>query len=161
MSYLKQGLLNTQYNRGNFRNMHIVRPLQLADCSSVSELLAEVLSEACFEDTMKVFARQLSWDSELILVAESQGDIVGVIIGTIDGDQGYYYRIAVKRRDQRKGIGKSLIQHLKQRFTQRKVKRIVVSADVHNEPVLPLYEALGYSRRDFVADAAKLKIVNG
>jgi ribosomal protein S18 acetylase RimI-like enzyme len=73
-----------------------IRSFQLSDYRFVAELLQEVLSEECCEETMVAFARQLSWDSELVLVAESAGRIVGVLIGTIDGQKGYVYRIAVQ-----------------------------------------------------------------
>lgn len=136
----------------------IVRSFRLSDYSEVSQLLGEVLSEQCYEDTMDAFAKQLSWDSELIMVAEKQGKVVGIIIGTIDGHNGYYYRIAVARHHQRQGIGKALIQALRKRFMIRKVRKIMVSVDEHNEPILPLYESLGYTPNDFLHDK-KLKIV--
>ena len=46
-----------------------IRSFQLSDYRQVAELLEEVLSEECCEETMGAFARQLSWDSELVLVA--------------------------------------------------------------------------------------------
>lgn len=133
----------------------IVRSFRLSDYSEVTELLAEVLSEECYRETVEAFANQLSWDSELVMVAERQSKVVGVIIGTIDVDNnGYYYRIAVARNHQRKGIGKAMIQALKKRFKQRKVMKIMVSLDHHNEPIVPLYESLGYP-----ASHNKLRIV--
>ena len=74
--------------------MH-VRSFQLSDASQMTELLQVALSEECYENTMGPFARQLSWDSDLIMVAEEEGDLVGALIGTIDHNQGCIYRIAV------------------------------------------------------------------
>ena len=54
----------------------------LSDYSEVTGLLAEVFSEECYRDTMEAFANQLSWDSELVMVAERNNKVVGVIIGT-------------------------------------------------------------------------------
>lgn len=135
----------------------IVRSFRLSDYSEVTGLLAEVFSEECYRDTMEAFANQLSWDSELVMVAERNNKVVGVIIGTIDVDNnGYYYRIAVARDHQRKGIGKAMIQALKKRFQQRKVRKIMVSLDPYNEPIVPLYESLGYP-----VSKTKLRIVSG
>lgn len=120
-----------------------------------------VLSEACYEETREAFARQLGWDSDLILVAEKDGDIAGVIIGTIDRDRGYYYRIAVHPDHQRRGYGKALINALKGRFEQRKVTQIMVAADEHNEKILSLYESMGYAAKDFMHSLKKLAIVAG
>lgn len=138
-----------------------VRSFQLSDCSTVTKLLGEVLSETCYSDTMDAFANQLSLDSELVLIAEENNQIVGVIIGTIDNNEGYYYRIAVDRNNQRRGIGKKMIQSMKKRFEQRKVKKIMVTVDMHNEPILSFYESMGYRAKDFAHSIQKLRIVNG
>jgi ribosomal protein S18 acetylase RimI-like enzyme len=139
-----------------------VRSFKLSDYVAITQLFREVLSEACCEETLEAFARQLSWDSELVLVAlNAEERIVGVIIGTIDNNKGYYYRIAVATDHQRKGIGKTLIQALKKRFVQRKVSKIAINVDLHNEVVLPVYESLGYRPNDFEHAAHRLKIVNG
>jgi ribosomal protein S18 acetylase RimI-like enzyme len=138
--------------------MH-VRSFQLADSHSIPHLLQDVLSETCYEETMEAFARQLSWDSELVLVAEKDEKLVGIIIGTIDNNNGYYYRIAVAQQHQRQGIGKAMIEAMKQRFVQRKVNKIMVTVDTHNEVVLPVYESAGYRAGDFSRAAHRLSIV--
>ncbi|WP_248929741.1 GNAT family N-acetyltransferase [Paenibacillus hamazuiensis] len=139
----------------------LVRSFQLSDYISITQLLKDVLSEACYEETMGAFARQLSWDSELVLVAVIQGEIAGVIIGTIDNNNGYYYRIAVAPEHQRRGIGKAMIEALRQRFNQRKVRKILVTVDTHNEVVLPVYESAGYKAEHFSRTTHRLSIVNG
>jgi ribosomal protein S18 acetylase RimI-like enzyme len=153
------------YAAGRVQHMLVssyqVRSFQLSDYVSVTQLLSSVLTEECFEETLGAFARQLSWDSELVMVAEEDGRITGVIVGTIDNQNGYYYRIAVDAEYQRRGIGKSLIEGLRQRFQQRKVKRIMVTVDVHNEMVLPVYEKVGYQATDFSRAPHRLSIVNG
>ncbi|MDF2815467.1 MAG: GCN5-related N-acetyltransferase [Paenibacillus sp.] len=139
-----------------------VRPFQLSDYAMITSLMEEVLSVACAEETMEAFAKQLSLDSDLILVAVLNEEVAGVIIGTIDQkNQGYYYRIAVSSQYQRRGIGKTLIQTMKQRFLQRKVSKILITVDPHNEPILPLYEAVGYADTDFSRSYRHLRIVSG
>lgn len=138
-----------------------VRTFQLSDYRPVTQLLETVLSEECYELTMEAFARQLSWDSELVLVASIESEIVGMIIGTIDNNKGYYYRIAVLPEYQRQGIGKLLIRSLRQRFEQRNVQKIMITADEHNEPILKMYESLGYATTDFFRSFQKLSIIAG
>ncbi|SFM03558.1 Ribosomal protein S18 acetylase RimI [Paenibacillus sp. 1_12] len=139
----------------------LVRSFQLSDYVSVTELFKHVLSEACYEETMEAFARQLSWDSELVLVATQNEQIVGVIVGTIDNHNGYFYRIAVSTEYQRRGFGKALIESMRQRFVQRKVRKIMITVDVHNEMVIPVYESAGYQAADFSRSSHRLSIVNG
>lgn len=55
----------------------LIRSFQLSDVNQVMDLLQVSLSEACYEDTKQAFARQLAWDSELILVAEAEEEIQG------------------------------------------------------------------------------------
>lgn len=139
-----------------------VRPFYLSDYASITSLFGEVLSEACYEETMEAFAKQLSLDPDLVLVSIVGDEIAGIIIGTIDQrNQGYYYRIAVATAYQRRGIGKALINGLKQKFIQRKVSKILVTVDVHNEPILPVYEAVGYTDNNFSRSFRHLRIVSG
>lgn len=138
-----------------------IRPFRLSDCTAVTQLLDDVLSETCYTVTMDAFANQLSLDSDLVLVAEEKEDIIGVIIGTIDNNNGYYYRVAVDRNHRRKGVGKRLVQSMRRLFEQRKVKNILVTVDEHTEPILFLYESLGYSSEDFTHSTHKLKIIAG
>ncbi|MNH95306.1 Acetyltransferase YpeA [compost metagenome] len=124
-----------------------VRSFQLSDASQVMELLQVALSEECYEDTKRAFARQLSWDSELIVVTEVDGEIVGALIGTIDQNLGCIYRVAVHPEYRRQGVGKNLVSAMEQRFQQRNVSRIMVAGDEHNLAAMPLYEAMGYAGR--------------
>ncbi|RXZ81274.1 GNAT family N-acetyltransferase [Paenibacillaceae bacterium] len=138
-----------------------VRSFQLSDYKSVTKLLETVLSAECYELTMEAFARQLSWDSEMVIVASVNNEIAGVIIGTIDKNNGYYYRIAVHKDHRHQGIGKALINGMRQRFENRNVKKIMIAADEHNEPVLSLYESVGFAASDFFRSFQKLSIVAG
>ena len=137
-----------------------IRSFRLGDYADVTRLLREVLSVECNKDTIEACAKQLSLDSELVLVGEKNQQIVGVIIGTIDNDEGYYYRIAVDTPYQRKGYGKILAQSLKQMFMQRNVISIKITADSYHEPAFPLYESLGFGKQDFCNTYQKLRIVN-
>ena len=141
--------------------MTLVRSFQLSDYAEVRELLQDVLSDECYEETIEAFGKQLSWDCDLVLVAIASQQVVGVIIGTIDNNNGYYYRIAVSENYQRKGIGKQLTQVLKKRFEQRKVSKVLVTLDSHNELVRPFYESLGYEQHDFHRSFRQLSIVSG
>lgn len=138
----------------------ITRSFRLSDHVSVNRLLEDVLSESCYEETKTALARQLSWDSELVLVAEEDGEIVGVIIGTIDNDRGYCYRLAVATSNQGRGIGMTLAKSLEYRFRQRNVNRILVPLDEHNERLQPFFDALGWVGRLFAAGTRGLQIVN-
>lgn len=135
-----------------------IRSFQLSDANQVMELLQVALSEQCYEDTKRAFARQLSWDSELIMIAEADEEVVGVLIGTIDQNLGCIYRTAVHPEYRRQGYGKNLVNAMEQRFQQRNVRRIVVAGDEHNKAHMPLYEAMGYGASKFLEAVQSLGI---
>lgn len=136
-----------------------IRSFQLSDANRVTELLQVALSEDCYENTMGPFARQLSWDSDLIMVAEEDGELVGALIGTIDQNQGYIYRIAIHPDARRRGVGKALVKAVEKRFQQRKVTRVWVAGDEHNKAAMPLYEAMGYGANQIMKAFQNLSIL--
>ncbi|NWL89674.1 MULTISPECIES: GNAT family N-acetyltransferase [unclassified Paenibacillus] len=135
-----------------------IRSFQLSDANQVMELLQVALSEDCCEDTKRAFARQLSWDSDLIVIAEVDEEIVGVLIGTIDNNVGCIYRTVVHPDYRRQGIATGLVSGMEQRFKQRKVCKIVIAGDEHNKAIAPLYETLGYGASKFLEAFQKLSI---
>ena len=139
----------------------IIRSFRLSDYLVVNRLLAEALTEACYEETNHALARQLSYDSELVLVAEEGEDLLGVIIGTIDNNQGYYYRLAVDPLHRRKGIGKELIRMLEKRFLTRNVSDILIALDEHGEDqeMLSVFDAVRYFNRFLPKGRKALSIV--
>lgn len=139
----------------------LVRSFQLSDYSLVTQLLAQTLGEACLDETMKAFGRQLAWDSDLILIAEWEGALQGVIVGTIEKGNGYFYRLAVNASCPHPGIGPSLIEALRNRFDQRKVNRVMISMDDFNAPIIHLFEKAGYVGEQFTTAISRLSIVAG
>jgi len=136
-----------------------VRSFQLSDYSPVSALLEDVLCVECYDETLEALGRQLSWDGQMILVAEEEEEVVGVAIGTIDNGQGVLYRMVVSDKHRGKGIGQQLIDGLKQRFETRRVKKMVVNIDAHDDRLATYYESIGYQETDFMRSASKLSIV--
>jgi ribosomal protein S18 acetylase RimI-like enzyme len=139
----------------------VIRSFCLSDYVSVSALFERALSEDCYSETKVAFARQLYWDSELVMVAEQDGAVVGSIIGTIHNNEGFFYRVAVDEEFRHRGIGKSLIQALQNRFSQRNIEKVSVPMDRHNEQVKGLYAALGLEQSLNPRKTDYLKIVSG
>lgn len=139
----------------------VIRSFQLSDYVQVTQLFQEALTEDCYEQTMEAFARQLSWDSELVLVQYADGEIQGAIIGTIDNNKGCYYRLAVHPDALYKGVGKALTTALQQRFESRKVKGICIAGDEHNQALLPFFAKMGFDASNVLKHFQKLRIVAG
>ena len=120
-----------------------IRSFQLSDSFRINDLLRSVLSEECCKETMTALTDQLSWESDLVLVAIEDDMPVGVIIGTVKDGAGYIQRVVVHQDYQRMGCGRALIEALQERFARRRVTIMKAMADEHNAPAFPLYEATG------------------
>lgn len=136
-----------------------IRAFQLSDYRSVAELLHVSLSEECCEETMAALAKQLSWDSELVLVAVREDRVVGAMIGTIDQNKGYVYRIAVHPEHRGNGVARTLLGGMNQRFRQRNVFKVLIAGDKHNEILRPFYQSLGDQPIDYVTLSRPLAIM--
>lgn len=136
-----------------------IRTFQLSDYRSVAELLQVSLSEDCCEETMAALAKQLSWDSELVLIAEREDSVIGAMIGTIDRNQGYIYRIAVHPDHRGEGVARTLLSAMDQRFRQRNVFKIQIAGDKHNEKLRPFYQSLSDLTIGFVTLSKPLAIM--
>ena len=60
-------------------------------------------------DTRAEIAKKLQHDSDLFLVAENGGEIVGTVIGGYDGRRGLIYHLAVEHAHRGHGIAKLLM----------------------------------------------------
>lgn len=90
-------------------------------------------------------------DSELCLVAELAGEIVGFALGTTVEKQhsawkyGYLVWIGVRPHLQQGGTGKKLFKELKLRMVEQGVRMIVIDTDADNEAGVRFFKKLGFN----------------
>jgi predicted N-acetyltransferase YhbS len=60
------------------------------------------------------------------LVAEQEGQVIGLIRGTFDGSRAVIYLASVHPAHQRRGVGSTLVHHIAQRFKERNAGSIAV-----------------------------------
>lgn len=127
-----------------------IRSFRLGDYAAITLIWRETGLEKKETESMDDLAKQLAWDSELVLVAEIEGKVVGVIVGTLDGTRGYFYRLAVDPNYQGHGVGKALVQALEKRFRQRGATRVIIMVNQDNKKVIPFYNSLGYQVQEYI-----------
>lgn len=88
--------------------------------------------------------RKLERDPRLFLVAEDEGQIVGVVMGAYDGRRGWIYRLAVSPDRRRTGIGRALVAALEDRFEAMGVAHIRLLAYGSNHAGRAFWKRLGY-----------------
>jgi ribosomal protein S18 acetylase RimI-like enzyme len=134
----------------------LIRPFRLGDYSAITRIWQETGLDHSETESLNDLAKQLAWDSDLVMVAEQDGEVVGVVVGTIDGTRAYFHRLAVLPRKQGKGIGRKLVEAIEKRFKQRGVNRVLIMVNQDNPEVLPFYHSLGYEEQKYVTLSKKL-----
>ncbi|MGI6128137.1 MAG: GNAT family N-acetyltransferase [Planifilum sp.] len=123
----------------------LLRSFQLSDVHDVSRIWQLTASRETERATLQELSKQLARDRDLVPVAEVDGRVVGAIVGTMDRSTGFFYCLAVHPDYQGRGIGRSLVASLEERFRQKGVKRIWITIDEGTKKLLPFYLHLGYS----------------
>ncbi len=134
----------------------LIRPFRLGDYSAITRIWQETGLDHTETESLNDLAKQLAWDSDLVMVAENDGEVVGVVVGTIDGTRAYFYRLAVLPHLQGSGIGRMLVEAIENRFRQRGVNRVLIMVNQENPEVLPFYHSLGYEVQKYVTLSKKL-----
>ncbi|BAU29660.1 putative N-acetyltransferase YhbS [Aneurinibacillus soli] len=134
----------------------LIRSFRLGDYAFITRIWEETGLEQTETETLDALARQLAWDSDLVMIAEYEGQVAGVIVGTIDGTRGYFYRLAVDPKLQGHGLGRKLVEALEKRFRQRGVTRVFIMVNQDNKKVLPFYSSLGYDIKEYITLSKKI-----
>ncbi len=83
----------------------------------------------------------------LMLIAELDSEVVGVILGTFDGRRGWLHRLAVRPDARRAGVATALVAEIEQRLTRRGASRINLLVMPDNVAGLAFWEHLEYLPR--------------
>jgi ribosomal protein S18 acetylase RimI-like enzyme len=110
--------------------------LRLATPDDVGRVLAFWLqaAEPTSTDSAEALADLLRRDPGALIVAETDGRIVGSVIAAWDGWRGAIYRLAVGSEHRRRGLGQLLLRAAEERLTglgARRVHAIVVEANAN------------------------------
>ena len=95
-------------------------------------------------DGRAAFEHQLKQFPGLYLVAEDQGRIVGVIIGTHDHRKGWINRLAVLPQYRRRGIGRTLAQACDDAIRAAGIEIVAALVEDGNDASMSLFRDLGY-----------------
>jgi ribosomal protein S18 acetylase RimI-like enzyme len=79
-----------------------------------------------------------------LLVAESDGRIVGALVAVWDGWRGNMYRLAVLPSYRRRGIARRLVEEGHSRLRAKGARRVTALVASDEEEAKSLWRALGY-----------------
>lgn len=103
-------------------------------------------------DTAEEIKRKIERDPDLFLLAETDGAVVGTIVGGFDGRRGMIYHLAVRKDLRRLGIGAALLAEVEKRLQTKGCLKIYLLVLEDNHSAIRFYEECGwkYQKHDFV-----------
>mgnify|MGYP001243744482 FL=1 len=127
---------------------YIIRPFKLEDKNSVVELWKICRLTRPWNNPEKDIERKLSVQSEMFLVLEIQGSIIGSVMAAYDGHRGVINYLAVHPGYQKKGYGKILMTHVEQELLNKGCPKINLLVRSDNLNVKRFYKGLHYDEQD-------------
>ena len=101
-------------------------------------------------DTLAELEKKLNRDPDLFLVAESEGAIIGAVIGGFDGRRGLIYHLAVDTSFRGQGIGSELMNEVESRLRAKGCLKCYLLVTDDNIEVADYYIHRGWQRMDQV-----------
>jgi ribosomal protein S18 acetylase RimI-like enzyme len=91
------------------------------------------------------------------LVAESEGRLIGTVVGTHDSRKGWINRLAVATTHRRQGLARRLIEEVERHWSQLGIEIFACLIEEGNSGSMEVFERLGYKRHPEIAYFTKRK----
>ncbi|HAI08445.1 MAG TPA: hypothetical protein DCM17_03895 [Dehalococcoidia bacterium] len=95
-------------------------------------------------DSLEEVQAAIHHSAALFLVAESEGRIMGTIIGTWDGRRGEFYRLAVSPEVRRRGVARMLVDTAEKWMAEQGCHRITALVEKDHPWATGFWTAAGY-----------------
>ena len=95
-------------------------------------------------DQVEEVRKKLSRDPGLFLVAEEDGQVVGVAMGAWDGRRGWLHHLAVSQACRGRGIASALLGQGEKRLRSKGCLKVNLLVHRDNLKAISLYRHLGY-----------------
>jgi ribosomal protein S18 acetylase RimI-like enzyme len=99
-------------------------------------------------DRLPEIQKKLSRDPDLFLVAESEGRVIGTVIGGFDGRRGLIYHLAVSASFRGRGIGSRLMDEVESRLRAKGCLKCYLLVAADNSEVEDYYQRRGWQHMD-------------
>ena len=134
-----------------------IRPLKIEDLESIVTIDEKVLGEKRRDYWEKKLQMMGEKASQVSLVAEVQGKVLGFILGDVSGWEfgvpdtvGWIDTIGVDPVHQKKGLATALAQELVQRLKAIGVRTIYTLVSWNDWDLLQFFHVMGFTRGDMI-----------
>ena len=123
-----------------------IRAMKLGDYSAVQRLWTEagLPFRPQGRDRPDRVAAELERGTAVFLVAEVDGKLAGVVLGTHDGRKGWINRLAVVPAQRRRGIARLLVCAVETRLAALGIEITAALIETPNQASLDFFRAIGY-----------------
>jgi ribosomal protein S18 acetylase RimI-like enzyme len=121
-----------------------IRPARTEEAQQVLALWQEADATPSPTDTREEVMKLLAEASAVLLVAESDGRLVGTVIGGWDGWRGNIYRLAVLPAYRRRGIARALVGEAERRLSRMGARRISALVESDHPWATDFWDSLGW-----------------
>jgi len=101
-------------------------------------------------DTLPEIQKKMSRDPDLFLIAESDGRVIGSVIGGFDGRRGLIYHLAVSAEFRGRGIGSRLMEELESRLRAKGCLKCYLLVTDDNFEAEEYYRRRGWQHMDSI-----------
>ena len=99
-------------------------------------------------DTIAEIEKKIQRDPDLFLIAESNKDVIGTVIGGFDGRRGMIYHMAVAASFRGQGIGSRLMSEVEARLRAKGCLKCYLVVLRDNVDAMKFYEHIGWEAMD-------------
>lgn len=132
-----------------------IRQMTIDDFSMVFHIGEEVFTAESFQSLYRTWDEYeittlYNSDSELCLVAEAGGTILGFALGTTvtkhnsPWKYGYLVWVGVRSNIQQGGVGSGLFKEIKHRMKEQGVRMMIIDTSADNHPAVRFFEKQGF-----------------
>lgn len=123
-----------------------IRPYRDADHDALVRLWATVFADDPPRNAPdRVIARKRTVQPELLLVAFSDGALVGAVMAGFDGVRGWIHHLAVAPEARRGGVGGALVRVAEAGLARLGCPKVNLQVRAENAGVVAFYRSLGYA----------------
>jgi len=127
-----------------------IRPMTLADYDRVYALWMSCKNMGFndLDDSREGTERFLRCNPNTNFVAESDGELAGVILAGQDGRRGYIYHMCVAEGHRRRGVGSALAERCLDALRAEGINKVALVAFKRNDAGNAFWKHMGFSLRE-------------